>query len=244
MPGAAALVTGAGKRLGRSTALAFANAGCNVVVHYHTSSDEAAKTAEEIRRIGPRAWPVQADLRNAEEASKLFHEAIKLAGPIDFLINCASIFPEETLVDMSEASLVENLRINTLAPLTLSREFHDQDRMGCIVNFLDARITDYDRNHVAYHISKRTLFSLTRMMAIEYAPKTRVNAVAPGLILPPTDNDDGYLDRLAHTNPLQTHGNAEQVAAAAVFLAWNEFVTGQVLFIDGGRHIKGSVYGL
>ena len=85
--------------------------------------------------------------------------------------------------------------------------------------------------------------AITRMMSLEYAPLVRVNAVAPGLILPPPGENESYLERLAHTNPLNTHGTGAQIAASVLFLIWNEFITGEILFVDGGRHLQGSMYG-
>ena len=135
------------------------------------------------------------------------------------------------------------MRINAWAPFVLGRALARERRGGCIVNLLDSRITDYDAEHAAYHLSKRMLATLTRMMALEFAPRVRVNAVAPGLILPPPGEDDGYLERLKRTNPLERHGEPADVAEAVLFLARSLFVTGQTIFVDGGRHMRGAVYG-
>jgi NAD(P)-dependent dehydrogenase (short-subunit alcohol dehydrogenase family) len=95
---------------------------------------------------------------------------------------------------------------------------------------------------VPYHLSKRLLFDLTKMMAVEFAPRIRVNGIAPGLILPPEGQDDDYLERLADTNPLHDHGSPKDITDALLYLVLAEFVTGQVLFVDGGRHLKGNLY--
>ncbi|MCH7709078.1 MAG: SDR family oxidoreductase [Myxococcales bacterium] len=108
---------------------------------------------------------------------------------------------------------------------------------------MDTRITDYDKSHVSYHLSKRMLFSMTRMMALEFAPKVRVNAIAPGLILPPEGKDETYLQDLARSNPLLAYGGPGDVVEAVLFLLQGRFVTGQVLYVDGGRHLLGGVYG-
>jgi len=149
-------------------------------------------------------------------------------------------------------ALAANVQINALAPLQIARAFARQRGLnrttgpfekGCIVNLLDCRIVDYDANHAAYHLSKRMLFTLTRMMALEFAPEIRVNAVAPGLILPPRGKDDAYLRALAPTNPLNAVGRPEQVTEAVLYLLGADYVTGQVIFVDGGRHMRGTVYG-
>lgn len=239
-----ALVTGASKRLGAAMALALARYGVNVVVHYRSSASEAEQVAADVRGLGPEAWTCPADLAHGEEAVRLFSQARDLAGPIDFLINNAGIFAAGGLTEFTPEELHANVDVNAMAPLLLGREFAGQGREGVIVNFLDARVVDYDWSHVAYHLSKRMLFSLTRMMAMEFAPRVRVNAVAPGLILPPEGEDAAYLERMASTNPLNRHGDPGHVTEAVLFLLGNDFVTGQVVFVDGGRHLKGNMYGL
>lgn len=166
-----------------------------------------------------------------------------MSGPVDVLINSASLYTEERMGDLSPESLMTNVNLNALAPFLLSRAFAQQNREGSIVNFLDTRIDDYDENHVSYHLSKRMLFSITRMMAMEFAPKVRVNAVAPGLILPPEGKDDSYLQKLASTNPLNAHGGPADIVSTVLYLLRSPFVTGQVIYVDGGRHMLGGVYG-
>ncbi|HNR34300.1 MAG TPA: SDR family oxidoreductase, partial [Candidatus Hydrogenedentes bacterium] len=135
------------------------------------------------------------------------------------------------------------VNLNALAPFLLGRCLAAQKRPGGIVNLLDARIADYDREHASYHLSKRLLFTLTRMMAVEFAPCVRVNGIAPGLILPPEGKDESYLAQLAATNPLNRYGSPDDVAEAVLYLLRSDFVTGQVIFVDGGRHMRGGMYG-
>lgn len=241
--GKTALVTGAAKRLGAATALRLAREGVHVVIHYGTSLAEAECVREQVEAQGVRGMLVQADLAVHGAGAALFEEALALAGPIDFLVNNASIFPEGNLADLDPDGLALNMQVNALAPLEIARALHAQQRSGAIVNLLDTRVNDYDQKHVAYHLSKRTLEALTRMMAHDYAPRVRVNAVAPGLALPPEGLGVEYLAGLAHTNPLQRFGSAEGIVEAIVFLLRSGFVTGQTIFVDGGRHLKGSFYG-
>jgi NAD(P)-dependent dehydrogenase (short-subunit alcohol dehydrogenase family) len=119
----------------------------------------------------------------------------------------------------------------------LSREFARLAGRGKIVNLLDTKIIGYDRAHVAYILSKHMLSVLTRMCALEFAPGITVNGVAPGLILPPLGKDENYLEQLARSVPLKRHGGPEDVAKAVVYLLTSDFVTGQVIFVDGGRHL-------
>ena len=243
LSGKTALVTGAAKRLGRDLALALAANGARVVVHYNASAREAEDTARQAREKGAEAWTLQADLADVRQTQDLFPRALDLAGAVDILVNNASIFPKSRLETLAPEDFQETLQINALAPLVLSRAFAAQRREGAILHLLDARMMDQDSNHAAYHLSKRMLFALMRMMALEFAPLVRVNAIAPGLILPPPGQSEDYLKRLEHTNPLQTHGDPADVTGAALYLLESRFVTGQVIFVDGGRHMKGNMYG-
>jgi pteridine reductase len=238
-----ALVTGGARRLGRALALALADEGFDVVVHCRSSQAEARAVAAECEAKGVRAHVVRADLADRGQAEELVARAVAAAGPLDVLVNNASIFPKDTLADVTAESFIANLQVNAVAPFLIARAFARQGREGVILNMLDTRILHYDALHAAYHVSKRALFTLTRMMALEFAPKIRVNAVAPGLILPPPGEDESFLEKYASKNPLGKWGSAEDVVAAALFLIRSSFVTGQVLYVDGGFHMKGSVYG-
>lgn len=193
--------------------------------------------------MGVSAWTIQADLREPSEVEGILSRAMEAAGRVDFLINNASIFTKSRITDFTLEDLADNVQVNAAAPLLIARAFAAQGCEGVIVNFLDTRIADYDAEHAAYHLSKRMLFTLTRMMALEFAPRIRVNAVAPGLILPPAGEDVSYLKRLASTNPLHRIGALKDVTDAVLFLLRSDFVTGQVVFVDGGRHLRGCVYG-
>ncbi len=242
LSGKTALITGGAKRLGAFTALALARRGVNCVLHYRESEAEARHTADEVKSLGVDTWLVQGNLALPGVPDQVWESAEAQSGGIDLLINSASIFPEETLDELSEATLAPNLSINTLAPFQLARHFAATGREGVVINFLDTMVRDYDRKHVPYHLSKKMLQHLTRMMAVEYAPRLRVNAVAPGLVLPPEGKDEAYLESLKHTNLLQTYGCGEQVAHAVICLIENTFITGQTLYIDGGRNLRGCMY--
>lgn len=238
-----ALVTGAARRIGRATALALAKSGADVVVHFNRSANEAEETAAEIRSLGCSAWTAQADLADSSKAGRLMESAVGMAGHVDILVNNASIFRNGKVLEFAENELELNVRINAFSPLVLARAFAAQGRAGSIVNLLDARMVSYDSEHAAYSLSKRMLFSITRMLALELAPLIRVNAVAPGVIVPPDGEGQRYLERMKRTNPLASAGDLKGVTDAVLFLVASEFVTGQVIFVDGGRHLLNSVYG-
>ena len=242
LTGRTELVTGAAKRLGRTISLALAQSGVRLLVHYNRSSQEALALCEKIQQAGGAAWPVCGNLSEPDQAEAVFREAVAKAGPIDILVNNASIFERDTLWEATDQSIRRNLHIHAVAPLILARQFARQGGEGHIVNLLDTRITVYDKEHASYHISKRMLLTLTRMLAQELAPKIAVNAVAPGLILPPEGQDESYLKKLVHTNPLHRHGEAADIVQAVLFLLRSRFITGQVIFVYGGYHMKGHMY--
>jgi len=243
LAGRTALVTGAGVRLGRAVALALAEAGADVVVHYLSSRAEAAGVAAEIEALGRRSWLLRGDLSAPDEADRVARDAIAAAGRVDILVSSASVFPEGRLREFSAAELAGNVQVNAMAPLQLARAVAAQGIPADVINFVDCRILEYDAAHVPYHLSKRMLAALTREMAVEFAPLMRVNAVAPGLILPPRGEGEEYLERLRGTNPLGARGGPDDVTRAVLFLLASPFITGQVIFVDGGRHLRGSVYG-
>ena len=243
LKGKTALITGGGKRIGRAIALSLAERGANLIVHYNHSEEAAMEVATKALNLGVHATTCRADLEDPEQIKEFFETCRQQAPSIEILINSASIFPSNTLEDMTLNELEQNLRINAITPLFLARLFAAAAEEGCIINFLDSRITDYDKRHAAYHASKRLFFSLTRMMSLDFAPNIRVNAVAPGLVLPPAGKDVSFLEELAYTNPLNKYGFAEDIVRATLFLLESDFITGQVIYVDGGRHIRGNVYG-
>lgn len=237
-----ALITGGSKRLGRETALALGRAGVRLAIHYNSSRAPAEALCEELEGLGTEAFPIQADLRNTEEVEALFEAAWARAGHLDFLVNNASIFPAGRLDGMQLEDIHQNLQVNAWAPFVLARAFWRRikgtEHKGSVVNLLDTRLVGGDLAHAAYHLSKVTLGELTALTALEFAPEMRVNGVAPGAVMPPEEFDDDYLDSLTADLPLKTRGYPHDIADAIVYLLGASFVTGQVIFVDGGRHIR------
>jgi NAD(P)-dependent dehydrogenase (short-subunit alcohol dehydrogenase family) len=239
LKGKVALITGAGKRIGRALAIALADEGVNVVAHDRKAMEaETVKVCDEVVKCGARAWSVVADLERPEEYESLIARALKAAGALDILINNASIFLPNTLADVGFSDVTRHLQVNAWAPFILSRDFARLVDCGKIINLLDTRITGYDRSHAAYVLSKRMLSVLTAMCALEFAPGFTVNAVAPGLILPPAGKDENYLTGLAESVPLRKHGGPGDIADAVLYLLKSDFVTGQIIYVDGGKHLR------
>jgi NAD(P)-dependent dehydrogenase (short-subunit alcohol dehydrogenase family) len=238
-----ALVTGAAKRLGRAIALSLAENGFSIIVHYHTSRNEAIDLCEEIAHKNVEAWPVKADLGNLRAPDALMNASMGFPGSLSVLVNNASIFLADTLADMTAGDFERTMRINAWAPLSLSRAFARKVKKGSIVNILDARLPAFDRSHAAYSLSKSVLMNATPMCALEFAPGIRVNAVAPGLILPPPGKDISYIENLKKRVPLRSYGAPRDIADAVMFLVKSRYCTGEILYIDGGRRHAGYCFG-
>jgi pteridine reductase len=236
--GKSALVTGAAKRIGAAISRALAREGVNVVVHYSGSSDAAERLRDEIAALGVRSWLIQADFEEPQGYETLIERSIATAGGLDILVNNAAIFPLDSLATVTFEDLVRNMQVNAWAPFVLSRDFARVVGRGKIVNLVDSRTHDFDWTHVAYILSKHVLDVLTRVTALKYAPDITVNGVAPGLILPPPGKDESYLDRLTDTVPLKRHGSPQDIAEAVLYLLKSDFVTGETIAVDGGRHLK------
>jgi pteridine reductase len=241
--GKTALVTGAAKRIGREIAFALANAGVNVAIHYRQSAKHAEELRNELVPLGVRAWLVKADFNDLAATQQLIPEVLAATGSLEILVNSASLFLQSSIWNLDYAGLLQQMQVNAWAPFVLSREFARHADRGKIINLLDSRIVGDDRSHVSYILSKRAFASLMTMMALEFAPEITVNGVAPGLILPPAGKDESYLDELAQTIPLKRHGEPADIADAVMYLLKSNFITGQVIFVDGGRHLMEENHG-
>lgn len=239
LTGKTVLITGAARRLGRAIALAAAKAGAGIAAHYHTSEKEAEQLRRELLAQGAECWLVRGDLGDEADVEALVERACAASGrSMGVLINNAAIFPSDSLATVSRSSFERCLAVNAWAPLELCRSFAGRARRGQIVNLLDEKIAGYRFDHLSYQVSKQALALLTRMLAVELAPGTTVNAVAPGLVLPPPGRDEGWLARQARAAvPLGRPGSPDDVAEAVLFLLGSGFITGQTLFVDGGQHL-------
>ncbi|MDA3852205.1 MAG: SDR family NAD(P)-dependent oxidoreductase [Spirochaetaceae bacterium] len=193
-----ALITGGAKRLGADMALALANEGCNIILHYFHSDKEALSTQQKIQQCSVSCKLIKADLSDQEQRKIMLDKL--LIQELDILVNSASIFPENDLWSWKDQDLMNNMSLHVSAPRDLASLFKHSKKEGSIINMIDCRIQDYDSNHVAYHLSKKALQQLTRMLALELAPWVRVNAIAPGLILPPPGENQQYMDQQKKSN--------------------------------------------
>ena len=241
LTGKMALVTGGAVRIGRAIVQGLAQRGAGVVIHCRTSHDEAQWLARSIVEGGGKAFVVDGDLGDEAGAAAVFEAASERAGPLDILVNNASVFHKTAFIDADASTYEREWRVNAVAPLLLSRRFATQvmarEGEGCIVNLLDRRIATHEAGCLPYLLSKKILEEFTYSGALELAPRIRVNAVAPGAVLPPPGvGQDGFHD-LAGAAPLAHACTPAEVADAVAFLVTAESMTGQVLFVDGGQHL-------
>lgn len=226
------LVTGGAHRIGAAICRHLAGAGMRVAIHANQSMDAARELAAELDGVA-----LGADLLDPAAANELVADAAKtLDAPVDAVVNNASAFARGRLRDLDYADVDAMMRLHAWAPLAITRAAAQQGARAA-VNLLDTRIIGADPAHAAYHVSKQALAGLTRSMALELAPM-RINGVAPGPILAPTDGSGDNLDAAVAATVLQRAGTPEEVAEAVHFLLDAAYITGEVLFVDGGRHLR------
>jgi pteridine reductase len=241
LKGKVALVTGSAKRVGRAIALAMAERGATVAIHYRTSKAEADAFVQELAARSVRAQAFHADLEKVHEIETMVQEVLRAFGSIDVLVNCASVFYRKPLEEVTEYDWDRNLNTNLKAPFFLSKFAGPAMRSqgaGKIVNIGDwAAIRPY-KNYLPYTVSKSGLIGLTRALAKALAPEVQVNCVALGPILPPDEYDDKEVQTLVQGTLVKRLGSPEDVARAVLFLCeGTDFATGSTLMLDGGRLI-------
>jgi pteridine reductase len=231
-----ALVTGAGKRIGRAIALRLAQDGCDVVVHYRSSEAEALAVVAEIERMGRHAIAIGADLKRVDEIPSLFAKAREQFGRLDILVNSAANFKHTEFASTSEQTWDESLDTNLKAVFFCCQAAVPllKATRGVIINFADIGGIMGWPGYIPHCVSKAGVIMLTRSLAKELAPDVRVNAIASGTITMPGDPSEWEADFIRRA-PLHRSGTTDDVAGAVAYLAGAAFVTGQVLVVDGGR---------
>ncbi|MBI4732901.1 MAG: SDR family oxidoreductase [Chloroflexi bacterium] len=230
-----ALVTGAAHRLGRAFALTLARQGYAILLHYRVSRMEAEQTAGEIAALGAPVHLAQADLTDDTSMSSLFAALDSLPFPLQVLVNSASVMPRKDIRATTAADWDAVFALNLRAPFLLAQKAAERMTAGgLIVNVTDIGAQKLWTGYPAYVVSKSALETLTRLTAKAYAPKIRVNAIAPGLVLPSENVTPEEWEKLVKRLPLQRPAAPEEVASALEFLLKNESVTGQTIVVDGG----------
>lgn len=238
-----ALVTGGAVRIGRRIALALAQRGWDVAVHYHQSAQEAQQTVADIQKLGRRAVALECDLQDEAAVQMLLARAAQALGPVSCLVNNASLFEYDGLDDFSQARLAAHMQVNLAAPILLVRALHQAtpaDAQAVAVNLLDQKLFNLNPDFLSYTLSKAALHAATTMLAQACAPTVRVVGVAPGLTLPSADQTAAEFAEAHAQTPLGQSSTAADVAAAVCFVIENASITGSTLLVDGGQHLTPS----
>lgn len=235
----AALVTGAGRRIGQALALEAARAGYDVAVHHRGPADEAEETIAAVRALGRNALAVRADLSDENEVRGLIGRASAL-GPVTLLVNSASAFQDDRIGGLSRETWDLHLDTNLRAPVVLAEAFADAlpaDRHGLVVNIIDQRVWRPNPQFFSYTLAKAGLWWATQTLAQGLAPRIRVNAIGPGPTLPSVHQAPGEFEAEAAGVLLERRAHPDDVAAALRYLIDATSVTGQMIAVDGGQHL-------
>jgi len=238
--GRVALVTGAGRRVGQALAIALGRRGATVAVHYAASADGAAETAREITGAGGRAETFEADLTAPGAPEALVGRVVAALGGLHVLINSAAIMERTPFGEVSTDQWERIFALNLRAPFFLAQAAapHLRASGGTMVNIADLAAYETWPGYIPHGLSKSGIVHMTRSLARVLAPDVRVNAIAPGTVLLPDDWRRADEERLNRTTPLGRQGSPEDVVAAMLYLVDAEYVTGETLIVDGGRHVR------
>ncbi|WP_346796726.1 SDR family oxidoreductase [Halomonas sp. Bachu 37] len=232
-----ALVTGGATRLGRQFAEALAEAGYDIALHVNSSQKEAEEVAEVIRGQGRECEIFCCDFLQ-EDVGELIARVVQRFPRLSVLVNSASAYQPAPLAETDMAMLETQFRVNLFTPLLLIRHFAAAVEEGRVVNIIDNKVAYHQYPYAAYLLSKKSLADLTRMAALEFAPRIRINGIAPGVVLPASQRTSDYIQWRIEGIPLARQGDPAQLIQALHYLLDNPFVAGQILFVDGGESIN------
>jgi NAD(P)-dependent dehydrogenase (short-subunit alcohol dehydrogenase family) len=238
-----ALVTGAGRRLGREIALGLARAGWDIAVHYRNSHDAAREVAQAIAALGRRAVTLQCDLADEQAVRALLPQALAALERVDCVVNNASLFDYDSDLDFSQARLDAHMHANVAAPILLARALYDATPQGAqsvVVNLLDQKLYNLNPDFLSYTLSKAALQAAGTMLAQSLAPKVRVVGVAPGITMVSGEQSEEGFAKAHVQTPLGRSSTPEDIAAAVVYAAGARAMTGTTLLVDGGQHLLPS----
>lgn len=237
----AAVITGGATRLGRHFAEALADAGFDIALHVNRSRDEAEDVASNIRAKGRACEIFHCDFLSEhlnEELSNLIQAAKQRFPGLNLLLNSASAYEPAPIAKTELAMLETQFRVNMFTPLLLTRHFAEAVEEGQVINIIDNKVAYHQYPYAAYLLSKKSLAEMTRMAALEFAPRIRINGLAPGVVLPASQRTNDYVQWRIEGIPLKQQGAPAHLVQALYYLLDNPFVAGQILFVDGGESIN------
>ena len=234
------LITGAAKRIGRSIALAMAEQGWDIAIHYNASGSEALSLQAQIRAMGRRAVGFACDLSDEKAVRQLVPRVMASLGSLQCVVNYASQFDVDTVTDFSQALLDQHMHTNLAAPILLAQGLHSvtgESGQGCVINILDQKLLNLNPDFLSYTLSKAALQCATTMLAQALAPRVRVVGVAPGTTLASIHQDDNNFAQSHRYAALDQSSTPDDIAQAVLYLASARAVTGTILAVDGGQHL-------
>lgn len=237
MPTPAALVTGGATRLGRHFAEALADKGFDIALHVNSSRGEAEEVATVIRGKGRECEILPCNFLS-DSLESLIQQAVTRFPGLNVLLNSASAYEPAPIAKTELAMLETQFRVNMFTPLLLTRHFAEAVEHGQVINIIDNKVAYHQYPYAAYLLSKKSLAEMTRMAALEFAPRLRINGIAPGVVLPASQRTSDYIQWRIEGIPVNHQGNPAHLVQALHYLLDNAFVAGQVLFVDGGESIN------
>jgi NAD(P)-dependent dehydrogenase (short-subunit alcohol dehydrogenase family) len=240
LSGKVALVTGGAVRVGRAIALALAGAGADVVINYHTSADAAIATAAEIEALGRRGLAIRCDVAQGSQVQALVDEAVAALSRLDVLVNSASLWRRTPWAELDEPAWDQLVDVALKGPFLCAKAAAPHLAAhgdGAIINIVDMSAFVPFPGYLPHSAAKAGLVNLTYSLAMELAPAIRVNAVAPGPVLPPPGSTEKQMQAAARRTLMRRWGTAEDVGQAVVFLAQAPYITGVILPVDGGERL-------
>ena len=235
------LVTGGSVRLGGNICLDLANEGYNIIIHYNKSKKDALKLKKRILNIGVSCEIIHCNFLNKKEVGQLIKKSVKIFGSLYALINNASLFENDRVVNFKEKQWEKHLAINLYAPLKLSQDFFNnlpKNNEAHIINILDQNVINPDKNFFSYSISKYGLHGSTKILAKEFAPYILVNSVGPGPTLKNMHQSEKHFKNKKNSTLLKNGSPPVEISNTVKFILKSKSMTGQLIIVDGGEHIS------
>ena len=234
------IITGGATRVGAAIAKSLAGHEIDITVHFNKSKNAADKLKKEVENLGSNVFLLKADLNNSYQAKKLVRDSYKKMSGLDCLINNASIFENDSLLNFNDSSFSKHMNVNLKAPMILTQNFkkYVKSNYGNIINIIDQRIEKLTPYFLSYTLSKAALGTLTKTSAMKLAPNIRVNAISPGPTLKNKRQSEKHFKKQYLATPLRKQVDVNEICNAVDFFIKNSSITGQVLAIDSGQNLN------
>jgi len=235
------LITGGSVRIGKEIALAISNSSNNIIIHYHQSFNQASALKKSVEKLGSQCAVIKCDLSKKRSTEGLIKRAGKFFGPINFLINNASVFENDNINNFTVDSWNKHMNVNLYAPLKFSRDLKKllpTKSKGHIINILDQNVLKPDISFLSYSLSKAALYSATKVLAKSFAPNIRVNAIGPGPTIKNVHQSSKNFEKSIKKTLLKVGSPPKEIARTVKFLLESNSITGQFIVVDGGEHLS------